>query len=291
MMPRAQGLCSLLMAVVVVACSVPANRHVSDRAPPDIDPSAVPDAIPQADTITRAGNSSPYTVNGQSYWVLASARGYRERGIASWYGLKFHGRPTANGERFSVYGPTAAHRSLPIPTYVRVTNEDNGASMVLRVNDRGPFHSDRLIDLSYGAAVRLGFADQGTASVLVEAIDVPGMQDVRSDAANGYSRLQLGAFSTPFRGRGAGPACPGCDLGFGNGGSCRGCPDAPVPGSCWALCRRPGAGRCPQAAARCGAARGSTDTLKAHRSPVLRRLPGGWYHSASFSWSLHCPSK
>ena len=90
----------------------------------------------------------------------------------------------------------AAHRSLPIPTYVRVTNEDNGASMVLRVNDRGPFHSDRLIDLSYGAAVRLGFADQGTASVLVEAIDVPGMQDVRSDVANGYSRLQLGAFST-----------------------------------------------------------------------------------------------
>jgi rare lipoprotein A len=195
-MPSARGLYSLLMAVALVACSVPANRHVSDRAPPDIDPSAVPDAIPEADTITRAGNSSPYTVNGQSYWVLASARGYRERGIASWYGLKFHGRPTANGERFSVYGPTAAHRSLPIPTYVRVTNEGNGASMVLRVNDRGPFHSDRLIDLSYGAAVRLGFADQGTASVLVEAIDVPGMQDVRSDAANGYSRLQLGAFST-----------------------------------------------------------------------------------------------
>lgn len=196
MMPSARRLFSLLMAVVLVACTVPADRAVSDRAPPDIDPAAVPDAIPQAETITRAGNSSPYTVNGQSYRVLASARGYRERGIASWYGLKFHGRPTANGERFSVYGPTAAHRSLPIPTYVRVTNQDNGASMVLRVNDRGPFHSDRLIDLSYGAAVRLGFADQGTASVLVEAIDVPGMQDVRSDVAGGYSRLQLGAFST-----------------------------------------------------------------------------------------------
>lgn len=193
---RPVPLAGFWLGIFLTACAGPSETGFSDRAPPSIDPSAVPDAVLMPDPITAAGNSSPYTVNGKSYSVMASSRGYRERGTASWYGLKFHGRPTANGERFSVYGATAAHRSLPIPSYVRVTNEINGASMVLRVNDRGPFHSERLIDLSYGAAVRLGFADQGTTAVLVEAIEVPGTADFRTGAAGGHQNLQLGAFSS-----------------------------------------------------------------------------------------------
>lgn len=173
-------------------CAQPVE--MGDRAPPPISPGAVPDAIPYAAPITRAGNTSPYTVNGQTYTVLSSAKNYSEEGTASWYGLKFHGRATANGERFSAYEPTAAHRSLPIPTFVRVTNLENQASMVLRVNDRGPFHPDRIIDLSYGAAVRLGFADQGTAKVRIEAIEVMGVSDLRSHVADEYRTLQLGAF-------------------------------------------------------------------------------------------------
>lgn len=168
--------------------------EVADRAPPPISPGAVPDAIPIAEPITRAGNSSPYTVNGQTYTVLESADNYSAEGIASWYGLKFHGRATANGERFSAYEPTAAHRSLPIPTYVRVTNLENQASMILRVNDRGPFHPDRIIDLSYGAAVRLGFADQGTATVRIDTVEVMGVSDLRNNPVTEYRTLQLGAY-------------------------------------------------------------------------------------------------
>jgi rare lipoprotein A len=125
---------------------------------------------------------------------LSSAENYSEEGVASWYGLKFHGRATANGERFSAYEPTAAHRSLPIPTFIRVTNLENQASMVVRVNDRGPFHPDRILDLSYGAAVRLGFADQGTAKVRIESVEVMGVSDLRTRGVDEYLTLQLGAF-------------------------------------------------------------------------------------------------
>ena len=124
---------------------------------------------------------------------MSSAQGYVEEGVASWYGLKFHGRPTANGERFSVYGPTGAHRSLPVPTLVRVTNLENRRSMIVRVNDRGPFHPGRLIDLSYGAALRLGFAEQGTARVRVEALD--STSEDRRQASTPYRTLQIAAFS------------------------------------------------------------------------------------------------
>ena len=97
--------------------------------------------------------------------------GYREIGIASWYGKKFHGRKTAMGEKYDMYGLSAAHKALPLPTMVRVTNLDNGRSIEVRVNDRGPFHEDRVIDLSYAAARALGFETKGTAPVVVEAID------------------------------------------------------------------------------------------------------------------------
>ncbi|MEE4660523.1 MAG: septal ring lytic transglycosylase RlpA family protein [Halieaceae bacterium] len=151
-----------------------------------------------------AGNTSPYQINGQAYHVMESGRGYRETGFASWYGRKFHGRRTANGEVFNAYRASAAHRSLPLPAYVRVTNLENQRSMIVRVNDRGPFHPDRIIDLSYAAAVKLGFADQGTARVEVEAIDVAGSRDLRPGAqlasaadarAHHYHFIQVGAFS------------------------------------------------------------------------------------------------
>jgi len=121
---------------------------------------------------SRYGNPPTYSVFGKRYAVMSSAAGYREVGIASWYGAKFHGRKTSSGEVYNMYNLTAAHRSLPLPTFVRVTNLDNGATLVVKVNDRGPFHADRVIDLSYAAAARLGVLAKGTANVEVEAISV-----------------------------------------------------------------------------------------------------------------------
>jgi rare lipoprotein A len=130
----------------------------------------LPDPVPRSEPRSRYGNPETYVVFGKTYRVMPSARGYRETGIASWYGTKFHGRPTSSGEPYNMYQLTAAHRSLPIPAYVRVTNLANNKSTIVRVNDRGPFHQDRIIDLSYAAAVKLGFADHGTARVAVEAV-------------------------------------------------------------------------------------------------------------------------
>ena len=152
------------------------------------------DAVPRADPIMEQGNFSPYVVNGVTYEVIDEYKDYTMEGLASWYGMKFHGRKTANGETFDVSLPTAAHRSLPIPCYVRVTNLENRLSMIVRVNDRGPFHPDRIIDLSYGAAVRLDFVEEGVAKVSVSVIDVIGVEDRRPNVAGEYRHLQLGAF-------------------------------------------------------------------------------------------------
>lgn len=147
-----------------------AMKH--DRYPDrPADVSKVPDAVPRVEPKSRGGNKSPYRVLGKNYHVLASANGYRERGTASWYGEKFHGHHTSNGEVYDMYKMSAAHKSLPLPTYARVTNLDNGRQVIVRVNDRGPFHGNRLIDLSYAAAARLGMLKHGTARVEVEAID------------------------------------------------------------------------------------------------------------------------
>ena len=146
-----------------------------DRAPTRIvDLSVIPEVIPQPLNRTMAGNRSPYTVLGKSYQVLPTEEGYFERGVASWYGEKFHGHKTSNGEVFDMYQVSAAHKSLPIPSFLRVTNLDNNRSIVVRVNDRGPFHGDRVIDLSYAAALKLGYADRGTARVQLESIVATG---------------------------------------------------------------------------------------------------------------------
>lgn len=137
--------------------------------PPDV--TKVPNAEPRIEQPSRAGNRSSYEVWGETYHVLPDATGYEKRGTASWYGEKFHGYATSNGEIYDMYKMSAAHRSLPLPTFARVTNLENERSVIVRVNDRGPFHSDREIDLSYAAAARLGFLDNGTGSVKVEAIN------------------------------------------------------------------------------------------------------------------------
>jgi rare lipoprotein A len=137
---------------------------------------------------------SPYVIDGVTYHVLEDYRDYREQGTASWYGAKFSGHKTSNGELYDLYQPSAAHKTLPIPSYARVTNLDNGKSIVVRVNDRGPFHSDRIIDLSYAAAVKLGYMEQGTAQVEVEVMEVVGVEDRRDPLYGNYRYLQLGAF-------------------------------------------------------------------------------------------------
>ncbi|NWC81341.1 septal ring lytic transglycosylase RlpA family protein [Pseudomonas putida] len=146
------------------------NRAHKDGAPWwDVDVNKIPDATPTVHTGNYKAN--PYTVLGKTYYPMQDSRNYRAEGTASWYGTKFHGQNTANGELYDLYGMSAAHKTLPLPAYVRVTNLANGRSVILRVNDRGPFYSDRIIDLSYAAAKKLGYAESGTAHVRVEGID------------------------------------------------------------------------------------------------------------------------
>jgi rare lipoprotein A len=146
------------------------NRAHKDGAPWwDVDVSRIPDAVPTLHQGPYKAN--PYTVLGKTYFPLTDSKRYVATGTASWYGTKFHGQDTANGEKYDLYGMSAAHKTLPLPSYVRVTNLDNNRSVILRVNDRGPFYSDRIIDLSYAAAKKLGYAEIGTARVKVEGID------------------------------------------------------------------------------------------------------------------------
>ncbi len=173
-----------LMAVLAVidACSSVSPPRVEnpnagrysimqDRAPErSININDIPEVVLEPVVRTLAGNRSPYAVLGKSYFVLPSEEGYSERGIASWYGEKFHGHKTSNGEVFDMYQVSAAHKSLPIPSFLRVTNLDNNRSIIVRVNDRGPFHDNRIIDLSYAAALKLGYAAIGTARVQLDAI-------------------------------------------------------------------------------------------------------------------------
>lgn len=136
----------------------------------DIDVTYLADAVVERVTVTNAGNKSPYTVLGQTYHINHQIEGFEETGYASWYGKKFHGRKTSNGETYDMFAMTAAHKTLAIPTYVRVTNLENQRTAVVRVNDRGPFHDGRIIDLSYAAAKKLDYHKNGTAKVKIEVL-------------------------------------------------------------------------------------------------------------------------
>lgn len=173
----------------------------------------IPDAVPQAVRPSKYGNPDSYEVFGKKYYVMDKSEGFSQQGIASWYGNKFHGRRTSSGEDYNMYAMTAAHKTLPIPVYVEVTNRDNGRKTIVRVNDRGPFHEGRIIDLSYAAATKLGVANTGTANVAIRVVEPeqkqkektlakkqpprPEKQNTQSQMTQGDKLyVQVAAFST-----------------------------------------------------------------------------------------------
>jgi rare lipoprotein A len=172
---------AVALSLLLAACAGAPQPRVEEPAdgPPasGLRAEDVADATPRVEPRARYGNHSPYEVFGRKYHVLQSSEGYHERGTASWYGTKFHGRRTSSGEPYDLHLATAAHKSLPLPTYAEVVNLDNGRKVIVKVNDRGPFKDDRLIDLSYGAALRLGIVGTGTARVEVRAIDPRTWED------------------------------------------------------------------------------------------------------------------
>jgi rare lipoprotein A len=191
-----------ILSISVISCSYSSRPYIQDSAPKrPIDIASVPDAIPKVEPVTRAGNPPTYRVLGKNYRLMSSSKGYTERGIASWYGTKFHGNKTSNGERYDMYAMTAAHKTIPIPAYLKVTNLKNQRSVIVRVNDRGPFHENRIIDLSYTAASKLGILRTGTGFVEIEAIDPLAPQrrkkpvnDPQLSLAPDEIYLQVGAF-------------------------------------------------------------------------------------------------
>jgi len=174
-----------------------------EKPPPNL--AAIPDAVPRTEPLHRYANR-PYTVFGKNYSPVATREPYKERGMASWYGKKFHGQKTSSGEVYDMYAMSAAHKTLPIPSYARVTSVKNGKSVVVRINDRGPFHSDRIIDLSYAAAYKLGYIGAGSAMVEVESVEPDQAVEVKNTIEEKNTYVQVGAFSSrgnaeDFRGR------------------------------------------------------------------------------------------
>lgn len=198
-----------LLASILAASGLSGCSGVQEDGAPSgrIDVSRIPDAVPRLEPRSRYGNPADYKVNGKRYYTRKTSRGYRERGVASWYGRKFHGRLTSNRERYDMYAMTAAHCTLPLPSYVRVRNLRNGRSVVVRINDRGPFHANRIIDLSFAAAAKLNIVRDGIGVVEVTAIDpsrpkplAVAPQRELTPQPDGPPRLflQVGAFSSRY---------------------------------------------------------------------------------------------
>jgi rare lipoprotein A len=171
---------ALALAIALAACSSsPKNGgYYKDDGPGATAPSnlaSIPDARPRSEPLHKFANR-PYEVFGKKYVPLASVQPFRQRGMASWYGKRFHGQKTASGEPYDMYAMSAAHPTLPIPSYARITSVRSGRQVVVRINDRGPFHANRVIDLSYAAAYRLGLIGTGSGEVEIEAI-VPGSRE------------------------------------------------------------------------------------------------------------------
>lgn len=169
----------------------------TDEVPPGIE--NIPDAVPVVEPRSRYGNPDNYDALGEHYRVMKELpKSYREKGRASWYGKKFHGRRTANGEVYDMFKMTAAHKTLPLPSYARVTNKNNGRSVVVRINDRGPFHPGRIVDLSYAAAARLDLLHHGSAAVDLEVL-TPQQGKSTTESTNGKPRyLEVGRFADPI---------------------------------------------------------------------------------------------
>ena len=163
--------CVVAALSIMAGCAGPGKHDRAPKRPPDV--GGIPDAVPKEEPRSKSGNPPSYEVFGKRYYVKKSSRNHVERGVASWYGEKFHGRRTSSGEPYDMYAMTAAHKTLPLPTYARVTNLRNGKSVVVKINDRGPFVDNRIVDLSYTAATQLEMIGQGTAFVELETLD-PG---------------------------------------------------------------------------------------------------------------------
>ncbi|MDB2705364.1 septal ring lytic transglycosylase RlpA family protein [Pseudomonadota bacterium] len=204
MLKRLSIVCFLML---IAACGSIGNKQ--DSAPkkaPNV--SSIPNAVPRDEPRSKYGNPASYVVFGKRYYTLKSSQGFQQKGIASWYGTKFHGKRTSSGEPYDMYAMTAAHKTLPLPSYVEVTNLDNGRKVIVKVNDRGPFHGGRIIDLSYSAATKLGIIGKGTGNVEVKAISADDRTvAVKTVVAAPISTqnilsaalfLQMGAFSTQY---------------------------------------------------------------------------------------------
>jgi rare lipoprotein A len=195
-----------ILICMLAACSTlerpvaqrPLPAPIEPTPPPPFDVNAIPDAVPRIEPRSAHGNPPFYDAMGKRYYVLGASDGYIERGVASWYGPTFHGVNTSSGERYDMYGMTAAHKTLPLPTYVRVTNLRNGRTITVRINDRGPFVGNRLIDLSYTAAAKLDMLREGTTFVEVRALEPGGTPDNltrTSEAPPPTLYVQAGAFA------------------------------------------------------------------------------------------------
>lgn len=193
----------VIFIFLLSGCSTSHRRYKyrQDFAPNfHVDPNSVPNPVPRDEPPSKYGNPSSYVVLGKRYYVLKSAKGYDQTGIASWYGMKFYNHKTSNGEEYDVAKMTGANKVLPLPTYVQVTNLKTGKKIIVRINDRGPFHENRIIDLSYVAAAKLGMLPTGTALVEVKAIDPnnPSEAECAPTAVpigRGQIYVQIGAFA------------------------------------------------------------------------------------------------
>ncbi len=195
-----------LLAVLLSACS---NVTVEQDSAPrgSVDATAIPDAVPKPEARSKYGNPQSYVVFGKRYYVMNDNRGFSEQGIASWYGKKFHGRRTSSGETYDMFAMTAAHKTLILPAYVEVTNLANGKKVVVKVNDRGPFHENRIIDLSYTAATKLDIVAKGTGVVKIRVVEpgygpgvvtqkpVAPVETITPDNSSTDFYIQVGAFS------------------------------------------------------------------------------------------------
>lgn len=189
---------ALTVATLLAVSACAGHRDSAPSKPPT--PGQISEVVPKAEPRSKSGNPPFYEVRGKRYYVLDDATGYQERGVASWYGKKFHGRSTATGETYDMYAATAAHKTLPLPAYALVTNLENGRSIIVRINDRGPFVANRLIDLSYGAAVELDMIKNGTSFVEVQVV-TPGSKGRRPRTESRPAKVttaalfvQVGAF-------------------------------------------------------------------------------------------------
>ena len=199
-------LCLALIVLTLNGCSyIATERDSAPRKPADV--TGIADAVPKSETRSKYGNPKSYVVFGKRYYVMNNNSGFTQQGIASWYGKKFHGRRTSSGETYDMYAMTAAHKTLILPAYVEVTNLENGKKVIVKVNDRGPFHENRIIDLSYSAATKLDVVAKGTAVVKIRVVESgytseqvskkrgAPVETISPDYSSGEFFIQVGAFS------------------------------------------------------------------------------------------------